>query len=699
MSFTQWPGAYDNLVAGPDGSLRDDPSLASVLNALQQTIGLRGAFNFGNVGNAVVRLASATAGIDEITIFGSTLAHQTITLPTPTGPATNTVKNLSATQSVAVGPAVYQGVLGGYVQLNPGDSLTVSYESPTWYPVNTQQATSAPIFNVLIYGADPTGAADSTAKIQAAINACATAGGGIVYFPSGTYKITSTLTVGNATQVKTTLTGASGTTLNCPAGTGAFTASGSAAIWNTLTATASTTFTYANKDPTHFLNCSSFGGFTTSGFVVTQGTVSTQNNVVLMGPATNSMSNIGTIGWNQPSATLKYEGSAADIPMVSFVGPLAGGGVENLYFDANQLAGVCLKVLGHSSGNYENLYFANYTDKGLWTTGVTGFVSPDFATSTVGGGTVNCNFRNIGAGTFGTRTTYCMYIDGDTSDTSQSSDTFACTFENLFLSCGDPGSGNSCVGLYLKFCDENTFRNVYIVSGAGASPVGHYVPVYYDFSYHTPFSFPSGNTIDNINDSGPFEGGVWAFTGGPGTVNDPNVVMNARGGNAKPSGLTSTYAPFVEWRSDTVNGNYVSTLAALPANPAGRITLGTNQLILSTSGIIALDTDSFHIGFTEDLVTNHSLIVGTTGYYLVMGYIVLSYPGAGTGFAVIYKNNSPQPSLGAISTTAGPPNDVGSLVSDIIACTAGDFLQLGYQVNTGGTAQATYTYLSATRVS
>jgi hypothetical protein len=53
------------------------------------------------------------------------------------------------------------------------------------------------------YGADPTGAADSTSAIQAAINA----GAGNVYFPAGTYKISSNLTMPNA---NTSLVGAGG---------------------------------------------------------------------------------------------------------------------------------------------------------------------------------------------------------------------------------------------------------------------------------------------------------------------------------------------------------------------------------------------------------------------------------------------------------------------------------------------------------
>ncbi len=45
------------------------------------------------------------------------------------------------------------------------------------------------------YGAVGNGTANDTTAIQAAINACAAAGGGIVYFPRGTYLISATLTV------------------------------------------------------------------------------------------------------------------------------------------------------------------------------------------------------------------------------------------------------------------------------------------------------------------------------------------------------------------------------------------------------------------------------------------------------------------------------------------------------------------------
>jgi hypothetical protein len=47
----------------------------------------------------------------------------------------------------------------------------------------------APVFDVTTYGADATGAADSTVAIQHAIDAAAAAGGGVVYLRAGTFKV------------------------------------------------------------------------------------------------------------------------------------------------------------------------------------------------------------------------------------------------------------------------------------------------------------------------------------------------------------------------------------------------------------------------------------------------------------------------------------------------------------------------------
>lgn len=50
-------------------------------------------------------------------------------------------------------------------------------------------------FNVMDFGADPTGTKDSTLAIQAALAKAKTNGGGIVFFPRGRYMVTETLTL------------------------------------------------------------------------------------------------------------------------------------------------------------------------------------------------------------------------------------------------------------------------------------------------------------------------------------------------------------------------------------------------------------------------------------------------------------------------------------------------------------------------
>ena len=64
-----------------------------------------------------------------------------------------------------------------------------------------------PVFNVRAFGAVGDGVADDTAAIQLAISGAVTAGAGTVYFPGGSYKITSSITITSG-QSKLALVGA-----------------------------------------------------------------------------------------------------------------------------------------------------------------------------------------------------------------------------------------------------------------------------------------------------------------------------------------------------------------------------------------------------------------------------------------------------------------------------------------------------------
>ena len=108
----------------------------------------------------------------------------TITLTAPAGGSAPTLTNVGA------GEALYKpGTSYDFKTLrgSSGIGFTAS--------VNELKLVDTLYFNVKNYGAIGDGLTDDSAAIQAAINACIAAGGGIVFFPAGSYLINTTLLV------------------------------------------------------------------------------------------------------------------------------------------------------------------------------------------------------------------------------------------------------------------------------------------------------------------------------------------------------------------------------------------------------------------------------------------------------------------------------------------------------------------------
>ncbi len=76
-------------------------------------------------------------------------------------------------------------------------NATVTVNGTTYTIVNAIGQTSR-VFNVRSYGADNTGAQDAGTAITAAMTAAVAAGGGWIYFPAGTYRISSTIQISSA---------------------------------------------------------------------------------------------------------------------------------------------------------------------------------------------------------------------------------------------------------------------------------------------------------------------------------------------------------------------------------------------------------------------------------------------------------------------------------------------------------------------
>lgn len=97
--------------------------------------------------------------------------------------------------------------------------------------VNVQDFLRRIWIDVTQFGADPAGLADSTTAIQNAINRVKALGGGVVYFPPGTYKISSVLALASATGVVFHGAGAAASIIKQTTGaTGVFSISSSTGI-------------------------------------------------------------------------------------------------------------------------------------------------------------------------------------------------------------------------------------------------------------------------------------------------------------------------------------------------------------------------------------------------------------------------------------------------------------------------------------
>lgn len=518
------------------------------------------------VGPLTLRTASTTVGLGEFSLYFGGSASQVLTLPTPSGTCTNIVKNVS-TVIVTVGPAIHGG-FGGYIGLNPGDSATLSFVGGTWWNMGTQYQPAQPVFNVVSFNADPSGSADSTTFIQSAINAAGQAGGGIVYFPPGTYRTTQTLQIGNGTLLRTGTTAgysAGAVSVNSTAGFPAASVGSPKHLcfWVANNPTPIVA-EYTGTTPTSFTGLVHVSGPPLTSIVVLQqvtaGTVSTVNNVVLKGPAANSHAFFGALGFASQAATIKWAGSTGSAQMVQFNGPITGGGIQNLFFDCNLAANGAYYTLGLQSGFFENVYVQEYVANGFYYSGVSAFYD-EVRGDVVAGDSMFCMTRNCGGLTTITgRSNSLFFFDGDvTAFSSQSPNATYSYVENPIWTSQDPGSGFTNAGLYFRGCDNiKVYGGDFIASVSGVA--GTVASVVFDFTELGGFA-PQSCLVDGLN---PGSGdnavsGEWLVLGTFNASSDPNIVTNIRGGATEPSSIIATAG--VQWLSDTVNGNYITTTA------------------------------------------------------------------------------------------------------------------------------------------
>lgn len=567
-SNSAYPGALDNLVEGPFGSDRDDPSLADVLNKIQAALGITGSFNFTTPAQA-----AALAPLANPALTGN-----------PTAPTQAALTNNTRLATTAYADAA--------------DALHAPLASPalTGTPTSTTSAggsavaqiatvfNARPVVNILdarfAGGADPTGATDSSPAIQAAINALP-ATGGIVYCPGGagtSYSLHSTLTIGNGVDGPTIQAGVAITSIASVTGSGPWTVVcnvvapgvlvGSFVVITGGSGTGWTAFpgayaVSANSGTTVSLTIPAGGAFTpgsagaysASSSTMTGGTTkSTRWGVHLVG---DGGQNLGEGVDIDGGTQFIYVGSGGGT-IVKVNGPLSDWGIEGISLEGfGALASFGLDVKSGNSGYCRGLTVVNCISMGIR------LGSYHSVPGQLSGNSWKNNFFDTHISVVGQASGFTGGVEFTGTTDGQANSCYN-TFITTTIVITVNGTGQ-CYGVYFAYSDNNHLISTEIV-WSGSPTTGTNIPIVYDYTVN------GAAPADNICDGFDFATSAIAACSNSGSPTNGGVAFNRISNVAQVNGIPS--APGIanvqwglyEWGT-TVPASFAALQTLLQANP------------------------------------------------------------------------------------------------------------------------------------
>jgi hypothetical protein len=323
--------------------------------------------------------------------------------------------------------------------------------------------------------------------------------------------------------------------------------------------------------------------------------------------------------------SLSWAGSAGGT-MISFLGPMSGWGVKNIFINGNNLAAVGVKAAACSDGELSSCVLNACTLFGLQlysiVTGGTGHHDSQYN-----------RFDDLMIFLPNISGCYGMLLDGNGIDST--SNTSFNTISNCEVII--PSSSNSFVGYYLKACDSNLFYTC-SAFGGGTSTSG----VVFDYTAAgVTGGWPANNCFHNMDSSVNMNGGTsWLNVGSPGVGARPNRFHGISDTNSTiyPKIANTTYnAEMVNPGIDAIN--QVASIGTANITPIAIYVAGMYRisyyLEVTTTGVGGASV-SATFGWTDDTGAGQTVVsatISTAAQQFAQGSIVIR---SATGVNVTY---------------------------------------------------------------
>jgi hypothetical protein len=262
---------------------------------------------------------------------------------------------------------------------------------------------------------------------------------------------------------------------------------------------------------------------------------------------------------------LKWGGGVTNAAMFAFLGPMKGGGIENILFDGNSTLGGAFKLVAMYEGKFEHIAAQNFTNNLIESVSIASAVSGNASSQFNTFNDIQLFLANV-VNTMGIR------LDGNGSNAA--TNTSLNTFNNVAIVF--PSVATAMFGLYLRDCDGNLFSNLNMIGGGAGTAA-----LTFDYSGSGGGVWPANNLFIGFDPDG-LTGAAAKYlnSGSPASTARPNRFYGVIDGNS---------APYPKLSNTTYTPEMVNPGVDITAQTASSGPTNINPIALYLTGMYRLD--------------------------------------------------------------------------------------------------------------